>query len=58
MIKLPVQESVHPADVHESAVIGDIGDLALEARTDRIFDADAFPRIAFKLLRPPYLFKI
>src|SRR5262249_4547821 len=36
----------------EGAVIGDVGDLALEAGADRIFRADAFPRIGLQLLHP------
>ena len=35
---------------HESAVIGDVGDLAAETRAGRIFGADAFPRIGLQLL--------
>ena len=34
----------------ERAVIGDVRDLALELRADRIFGVDAFPRIGFELL--------
>ncbi len=36
--------------LHEGAVVGDVGDLALEARADRIFGADAFPGIGLELL--------
>ena len=34
----------------EGAVIGDVGDAALEARAGRIFELDAFPRIGLELL--------
>ncbi len=34
----------------EGAVIGDVGDAALEARIGRVFELDAFPRIGFELL--------
>src|SRR5579875_1471461 len=34
----------------ESAIVGDIGNAALEARIRRIFELDAFPRIGFELL--------
>src|SRR6185312_1064831 len=50
----------HLGDVHqtldaglqldESAVVGDVGDAALELRAGRIFQLDAFPRIGFELL--------
>ena len=36
--------------LHEGAVIGDVGDLAREARAHRIFGGDAFPRIGLQLL--------
>ncbi len=36
--------------LHKGAVVGDVGDLALEARADRIFGADAFPGIGLQLL--------
>src|SRR5262249_24736439 len=34
----------------EGAVVGDVGDRAFEARSHRIFDDDAFPRVGFELL--------
>ena len=37
-------------ELHECAVIGDVRDLAVEARTRRIFRRDAFPRIGLQLL--------
>ncbi len=36
--------------LHEGAVIGDVGNLALEACTNRITDVDAIPRVGTKLL--------
>ena len=37
-------------ELHERAVVGDVGDAALEARADRIFGLDALPRIVLQLL--------
>ena len=36
--------------LHEGAVVGDVGDLALELRAHRIFGGDAFPGIGLQLL--------
>src|SRR6185436_5530712 len=36
--------------LHEGTVVRDIGDLALEARADRIFGPHAFPWVGLKLL--------
>ena len=35
--------------LHESAIIGDVGDPTVEFGADRIFQLDAFPRIGFQL---------
>src|SRR5579885_351936 len=37
-------------ELHEGAIVGDVGDAALHLRADRIFGFDAFPRIALQLL--------
>src|SRR5258708_40191095 len=37
-------------ELDEGAVVGDVGDAALEARADRIFGLDALPRIVEQLL--------
>ena len=37
-------------ELHERAVVGDVGDAAGEARADRILRLDAFPRIDLELL--------
>src|SRR3990172_4181497 len=37
-------------ELDEGAIVGDVGDRALEARVDRILGGDALPRIGFKLL--------
>src|SRR5262252_6844422 len=37
-------------ELHERAVIGDVGDAALEARADGVFRLDALPRIVLQLL--------
>src|SRR5215467_1167173 len=37
-------------ELHERAVVGDVGDAALEARADGIFGLDALPRVVLQLL--------
>src|SRR5690606_36617509 len=46
-----VDEALDPRlELHEGAVVGDVGDGALDLLADRVLAADAFPRIALELL--------
>ncbi len=46
-----VDQTLDPRlQLHEGAVVGDVGDAAGEARADRVFRLDALPRIRLELL--------